>query len=72
MNKNLFDLILLSHAEDQASLAEFLGLTKHHVSAKLDERGGFEFNQAEISMIKEKFSLSPEEIDNLFFNQEVS
>lgn len=55
-----------------SSLAEAMGLSPQRFSAKLNERGGAEFTQKEIQFIKDRYNLTPEEIDDIFFKKKVS
>ena len=49
------------------SLALYLGIARSTFSAKINETNGAEFTQGEISAIKEKYKLTPEDIVNIFF-----
>jgi hypothetical protein len=72
MDKSLFYLTLILNGDDWGSLAECLDVTAEDCSDKANERNGFEFNQIEIEKMKEKFSLSPEQVDDIFFGRMVS
>ena len=54
------------------SLAKALGISPQTFSAKKNETNGKEFKQSEIEKIKQRYSLSAYEIDEIFFYREVS
>ncbi len=54
------------HGKD---LANYLNISKSILSSKMNETNGFEFTQNEILKIKEKYSLSSSEVDEIFFLQ---
>lgn len=72
MNKLLLESIMKLNADTGRTLSEYLGISRCTFSAKLNERNGAEFTQGEISMIKEKYKLSAEEVDKIFFDRFVS
>jgi len=59
--------IMVLHGDTGAILAKALGITPQSFSLKLNEKNGAEFTQNEITKIKERYSLSPEDIDTIFF-----
>ena len=72
MDKRKLESIMKLHGDTGTSLAKYMGMARPTFSAKINETKGAEFTQNEILMIKEKYSLSPEDIDTIFFNQKVS
>ena len=60
------------HNDTGQSLSEYLGIARPTFSNKLNETRGAEFTQGEIRMIKERYDLTAQEVDNIFFNQKVS
>lgn len=72
MNKALLESIIKLHKDTGTSLAEYLGMARSTFSAKINETNGAEFTQGEIADIKEKYSLTPEQIDEIFFTRKVS
>lgn len=68
MNKNQLRSVMALHGENDGMLAEYLGISKSRFSAKINETGGAEFNQGEILKIKNKYNLTADEIDMIFFN----
>ena len=67
MNKNLLVSKIKLHGDRQEDLAEYIGVSPQRFSAKLNERDGAEFNQGEIKAIKEKYNLTSDEVDAIFF-----
>lgn len=72
MNKNKLESVMKLHNDTGQSLAEYLGIARPTFSNKLNERRGAEFTQGEIKRIKEKYHLSADEVDSIFFNEKVS
>lgn len=66
MNKNLLRSIMVLHNDTNADLAEWLDISVQSISAKINENGS-EFKQGEIAKIKEKYHLSPEQVEQIFF-----
>ena len=56
------------HGDTNKDLADLLGISKQSVSCKINENGT-EFKQGEIAKIKDRYVLSPEEVDAIFFEQ---
>lgn len=67
MNKNLLRSIMVLHEDTNGSLADYLNITQNRLSAKMNEWNGAEFTQSEIRKIKERYSLTPEQVDQIFF-----
>lgn len=72
LNKPLLESIIKLHGDTGTSLAEYLGMARSTFSTKVNETNGAEFTQGEISKIKEKYLLTPEQIDTIFFTRKVS
>ncbi len=72
MNKLRLESVMRLHGDTGTSLAKFLNMARTTFSAKINETNGAEFTQGEIAMIKEKYSLSPDDIVAIFFDKEVS
>lgn len=60
------------HGDNGQDLCDYIDLSRSRFSAKLNETGGAEFTQSEIAKVKEKYDLTAEEIDAIFFNSKVS
>ena len=71
MNKTEMRIVMLRNGDTNKGLAEYLGITEQSVSAKINENGT-EFKQGEIAKIKERYNLTAEEIEAIFFASEVS
>ena len=71
MNKKLFESAMKRYGDTQESLANFLGLTRACVNRKINESTA-SFTQPEIKSIKERYELTAEEIDEIFFAENVS
>ena len=67
MNSRLFRSIMMLHGDTNKTLAEFLGISEQSVSNKINENDT-EFKQGEISKIKARYNLSPEDVVKVFFN----
>lgn len=72
MNKLRLESVMHLHGDTGTSLARFLNMARTTFSAKINETKGAEFTQGEIAMIKEKYSLSADDIVAIFFDTEVS
>lgn len=72
MNKRLLEAKMKLKGDTNATLAKFIGISPQSFSAKKNETHGKEFNKGEIAKIKERYSLTAEEVDAIFFAEEVS
>lgn len=72
MNKLRLESVMRLHGDTGTSLAKYLQISRTTFSAKINETNGAEFTQGEISMIREKYSLSPEDVIGIFFDTKVS
>lgn len=61
-----------AHGDTGTMLSQYLGIARGTFSSKINETNGAEFTQGEIKRIKEKYHLGAEEVDSIFFNQNVS
>ena len=66
MNKAMLRSIMLLHGDTNADLAELLKISIQSVSDKINERGT-EFKQGEIAKIKDRYNLSADQIESIFF-----
>lgn len=66
MNKKLLRSIMALHGDTNKDLAEMLGISEQSVSGKLNEKGT-EFKQGEIAKIKDRYNLSPKQVESIFF-----
>lgn len=60
------------NGDNGGDLAKYLQISRTTLSAKMNETNGAEFTQNEICRIKEKYSLSSNEVDEIFFKAKVS
>ena len=67
MNGAMLKSIMVLNGDTIRDLAEFLGKTPQSVSGKINERGT-EFKQGEIAAIKDRYNLTPEQVNAIFFN----
>lgn len=67
MNGALLKSVMVLYGDTIRDLAEFLDKTPQSVSDKINERGT-EFKQGEIAAIKERYNLSAEQVEAIFFN----
>lgn len=67
MNRNMLKSIMALHDDTIRDLAAYLGITPNSVSNKINENGS-EFKQGEIAMIKERYNLSADQVDDIFFS----
>lgn len=72
MNKLRLESVMRLHDDTGQSLSEYLGIARQTFSNKINETRGAEFTQGEIRAIKEKYRLTAEEVDSIFFDQKVS
>lgn len=67
MNKNELVSKMKKYGDNQTDLANYIGISVQRFNAKLNGTGGAEFTQGEICKVKEKYNLTSEEVDVIFF-----
>lgn len=67
MNKALLRSIMALRGDTNRDLAKLLNKSEQTISAKLNENGT-EFKQGEIALIKERYDLTPEQVEAIFFS----
>ena len=72
MNKNLFKSVVIANGDSFSTLADYLGITVSTLSKKVNEKCKAGFNQPEIIMIKNRYSLTANDVDTIFFGNKVS
>lgn len=72
MQKNELVSVMKKHGDNQADLANYIGISLQRFNAKINEKDGAEFTKGEIQKIKEKYNLTAEDVDLIFFNNDVS
>ena len=72
MNKQKLVGIMHGHGDRQEDLAKAIGISLQRFNAKINETDGAEFTQSEIQRIKERYNLTSDEVDAIFFTSFVS
>ena len=72
MNKNFLEAEMKRHGDTGGTLADHLGIARSTFSMKINETNGAEFTQNEIRKIKQRYDLTPDQVDEIFFAAEVS
>lgn len=72
MNKRRLEAVMKLNGDTGNTLASYLGIARATFSMKINETKGSEFTQGEILAIKQRYDLTPEEINNIFFEKVVS
>ena len=72
MNKNMLISKMKLFGDNQADLAEALGLSLSRTNAKINETDGAEFTKSELDIMKVRYHLTADEMDLIFFNAKVS
>ena len=68
MKKELLRSIMVLHGDTNKDLADYLGISEPSVSNKINENGT-EFKQGEIRMIRDRYNLTSDQVDSIFFAQ---
>lgn len=63
--------VMVLYGDTNAKLANFLGISEQSLSNKINENGT-EFKQNEIAKIKDRYDLSADLVDLIFFAKKVS
>lgn len=66
MNKALLRSVMALHGDTNKDLADYLGISEQSLSKKINENDT-EFKQGEIKQIKERYSLTADQVDSIFF-----
>lgn len=67
MNKRILESKMKLFGDTNASLAKAIGISPQSLSTKKNETHGIEFTKSEIASIKERYSLTADEVDAIFF-----
>lgn len=70
MNEKLLKIKMLEYGDTQTTLATALGVDYCTLNYKINGRS--QFKQNEIGFIAERYNLTAEEIQQIFFSKEVS
>ena len=71
MNKNMFVSKMKLFGDIQESLAKELGVSLSNLNAKINETNGSQFRMREIKFFRDRWHLTPEEVDQMFFTSNV-
>jgi hypothetical protein len=66
MNKNELVSVMKKHGDNQADLAEYIGISLQRFNAKINQTNGAEFTRPEMQKVKEKYGLTSEQVDEIF------
>ena len=70
MNSNLLKATIIKNGETQEKLAKDMGLQTSALNMRIN--GKIEFRRNEIIFIKQRYNLSSDEVDSIFFDEIVS
>lgn len=70
MNKQLLKAKIVEHGDTQAQLAAAIGISASNLNDKIN--GKVSFRQNEIASIRNRYSLSAQEVDLIFFSTTLS
>lgn len=70
MNKEMLMSVMCLNGDTQYKLAEALGISRTTLSAKINGRASF--TQPEMSAMKRRYHLTADEIEHIFFEDNVS
>jgi hypothetical protein len=69
VNKNKLESVMKLNNDNGQILADYLGIARQTFSNKINNTRGAEFTQREIHMIKKRYDLSANAVDDIFFNE---
>lgn len=72
MQKNELVSVMKKHGDNQSDLAEYIGISLQRFNAKLNGKDGADFTRSEIEKVKEKYNLTADDVDLIFFTDDVS
>jgi len=67
MNTNMIKSKMKLFGDTNANLANEIGISAPRLSAKINGANGAEFTQSEIDKIKNRYKLTPDEVNEIFF-----
>ena len=71
MNKLLLRSFMVKFGDTQETLSEAMGISMSRLNAKINSNGA-EFTQKEIAFVKNRYNLSPAEVDAIFFAESLT
>lgn len=72
MNKNMYRSKMALYGDTNVTIANALGISPQRNSAKLNGTHGAEYTCGEIAVLRERWNLTAEEVDEIFFKTQVS
>ena len=66
MNGKLLKSKMVEYGDTQAKLASAIGISSSNLNDKIN--GKVSFRQSDISAIRKRYNLTPEEVDLIFFS----
>lgn len=72
MNKIEFEYEMKKHGDTQETLAKAMGISRTRLNCKINERYGASFNQPELKFLRDRYNLSANRMDEIFFVKCVS
>lgn len=72
MNKRKLRAVMVAFGDTRNSLAEYLGIAPTTLSYKMNESHGRCFDKAEIDKIASRYALTGDDIQTIFFGENVS
>ena len=72
MNPNKLKSVMVLHGDTQEVLADAIGMSRVTLARKIHGTDGAQFLQKEIQAIKERYNLTAEDVDDIFFDFGVS
>jgi DNA-binding transcriptional regulator YiaG len=67
MNTSKLLGVLRENSDTQAKLADAIGVSVQRLNSKIHAKDGADFTANEIRAIKDRYNLSAEDIDEIFF-----
>lgn len=68
MNSRKLKAVMVLNGDTVVELASILGITTQSVRNKMSERSSSEFKQGEIAIIRSRYNLTAEQVDEIFFS----
>ena len=72
MNKNMLVSKMKLFGDSQEDLSKALGISLVRTNAKINGTDGAEFRQGEIAIMRSRYNLTADEVDQIFFADCVS
>lgn len=72
MDKKNLESVMKKYGDTQATLAKVLGISRTCFNNKINERDDACFTQPEMKAIKNRYNLTANDIDEIFFAKAVS